>query len=502
MNATIAWWGIAIYILFALGTAYLSKTGKQTNMDSFFLGNRKMNGLVSGLSYSATTYSAFMLVGLAGLTYQGGVGALGFESIYFAGVTLVAFFGPRYWIVGKKYGYLTPSEMLGDRYQSKVVATAISLISCVFLIPYSAVQLAGVGYLLQGITDNAIPFSAGTVIATIMAIVFTYMAGIRSVMWTDSLQAVFMLISSVIAVVLLIYGLGGFSGFFGALENQPSKMLAVPGNGYFNFLTFLGLTLPWIFFSISNPQVSQRLYMPKSMKSLRTMLLSFLIFGFIYTVVSVLWGFSAAIMFPGLENADLATPMLLSSELIPPLLGVLVMVGILAAAVSTIDSILLTLSSLFARDVYGNTKKGKSSDEKQLLIGKYVIPVIAILAFIFAELQLNLIAVLSVASSAGLLVTIPSVIGAFFWKRGTAAGSLWSVIPSSIVVLICEATGITPLGLASSIWGLSIATILYIGVSLLTEAPEKKANEFMDYINEQLREYKIGKAYKKRKKAS
>ena len=90
-----------------------------------------------------------------------------------------------------------------------------------------------------------------------------------------------------------------------------------------------------------------------------------MIFGVIYTLVAILWGFSATIMFPDLENVDLATPLLLSSDIVPPILGVIVMVGIMAAAISTIDSILLTLASVFAKDVYGNIKK-ESSDKMQL----------------------------------------------------------------------------------------------------------------------------------------
>ena len=156
MDNSLIWWGFAIYTALSLYVAYLSRSGKETTMSGYFLGNRKMNGFVSALSYSATTYSAFMMVGLSGLTYRGGVGALGFEMIYFAGVTLVAFFGPRFWLVGKKFGYVTPSEMLGDRYDNKMVAVVISIASCVFLIPYSAVQLAGVGYLVEGMTDGAV----------------------------------------------------------------------------------------------------------------------------------------------------------------------------------------------------------------------------------------------------------------------------------------------------------------------------------------------------------
>jgi SSS family solute:Na+ symporter len=208
------WWGIIIYTAVSLYIAYLSRSGKETSMSGYFLGNRNMNGFVSALSYSATTYSAFMLVGLSGLTYKGGVGALGFEIIYFVGVTLVAFFGPRFWLAGKKYGYVTPSEMLGDRYNNKSVATVISIASCIFLIPYSAVQLAGVGYLLQGMTGGSISFTTGVLVATVLAIVFSFVAGIRSVMWTDSLQALMMVVASTAVVLLIIKGLGGFGEFF------------------------------------------------------------------------------------------------------------------------------------------------------------------------------------------------------------------------------------------------------------------------------------------------
>ncbi|HEU5139922.1 MAG TPA: sodium:solute symporter family protein, partial [Bacillales bacterium] len=474
MSTGMVWWGIGIYIVLALFVAHLSRRGDLSDMSGYFIGNRGMNGVISALSYSATTYSAFMMVGLAGLTYMGGVGALGFEIVYFTGVSLVALFGPRFWKAGKKYGYVTPSEMIGDRYESKPAATIISLVSCLFLIPYSAVQLAGVGYLLQGITDGEVPFTVGVVIATILAIVFSFAAGIRSVMWTDSLQAIIMVITSTLVMFFVVYGLGGFGELFGSIQANHPEMLSVPGNGFFDFLTFLGLTLPWFFFSLSNPQVSQRLFMPSSLKGLRQMLIGFLMFGIVYTFVSVVWGFSAFVKFPDLATADLATPALLSSDLVPPVLGVIVMVGILAAAISTIDSIMLTLSSLFARDVYGNLGK-RPDDRKQLLVGKIVIPVIAILAFAFAELKLNLIAVLSVAASAGLIVVVPAIFGTFFWKRGTAAGVITSVSVGAIVVLILEfllefVEGFkAPLGLAAGIWGLIVSVVLFVGVSLVTK---------------------------------
>jgi len=486
MSGGAVWIGVIIFILINLLVAFLSRRQTATpDMAGYFLGNRKMNGFVSSLSYGSTTYSAFMMVGLAGLTYAGGVGALGFELIYFMGVSLVALFGPRFWAVGKTFGYVTPSEMLGDRYNNKWVATVVSLASCIFLIPYSAVQLSGIGYLLAGMTGGAIPFTVGVVVATILAIVFSLFAGIRSVMWTDALQALIMIVTSTIVVLLIVFELGGFGHFFQSLHQSHPQALVVPGNGYFNFLTFLGLTVPWFFFSLSNPQVSQRLYMPSSLKSMKGMLIGFLVFGFVYTLVSVLWGFSAVLKFPSLATADLATPKLLSSGLVPPVLGIIVMIGIMAAAVSTIASILLTLSSLVARDVYGNMSR-KQTETLQLTVGKVVIPIISILAFLFSMLKVNLIGVLSVASSAGLIVAVPALIGAFFWKRGTAAGVITSVIVSGVMVILLELFKLKPLGLASGIWGIVVSSVLFVGVSLFTKAPVEKAKQFIDVARSSL----------------
>ncbi|TQS73655.1 sodium:solute symporter family protein [Rhodobacteraceae bacterium] len=459
--------GIACYIVASLCVAWLSRSGTSATMSQYFLGDRAMGGVVSALSYSATTYSAFMMVGLAGLTYKGGVGALGFEIVYFAGVSLVAVFGPRFWAVGRAHGYITPSEMLGHRYGSRWVAIAAALTSLVFLIPYSAVQLSGVGYLLSGMTDGGISFGAGIMVATALAIVFSYIAGIRSVMWTDSLQALMMITASLLVAVLVVERLGGFAAMFAHITETRPEMLQVPGPGLFSFPTFLGLTLPWFFFSISNPQVSQRLFMPASLVQMRKMLLLFLCFGLVYTVVSVVWGFSALVAFPELERPDLATSSLLASELVPPVLGVIVMVGILAAAVSTIDSILLTLGAIFARDVYANLG-GSRQDAHQLRIGKLVIPVICGLAMIFASLELSMIAILSVAASAGLVVVVPSIIGAFFWRRATAAGALASICGGVIFVLWMYLSGNALWGLNAGVLGLPVASVLFVAVSLLT----------------------------------
>jgi SSS family solute:Na+ symporter len=479
---------VAIYVAVGTWMAYMSRKGMGAGITEYFLANRRVGGFVAALTYSATTYSAFMMVGLAGFTYKGGVGALGFELTYLSGLILAVFFGPRFWLVGKKYGYISPAELLGDRYQSQWVAVVTTVVCLIFLIPYAAVQLMGIGYLLGGLSGGTIPFWVGLILATVLAIIWAWIAGLRSVAWTDSLQALIMLVTSVLVLLFVIYRyFGGFGGFFTKLETGYPQWLAVPGPGFFSLKAYVGLTLPWFFFCISNPQVSQRLFIPKSLGAMRKMLGGFLVFGFVYTLVSVMWGFSTKVLSPGLASADQATPTLLSQPFIPAVLALIVMVGILGAAVSTIDSILLTLSSMFARDLYRRFRP-RASEEMELRLGKWVIPVISLVAMIFGWLKLGLISALSVAASAGLLMTVPAIFGAFFWKRGTAAGAIWSMILGGVVTGFLYFSRWRPLGHWPAVWGGLVCLVAFIVVSLVTRAPLEKAREFLGYVEEGLKE--------------
>lgn len=488
MKASYIYMAIAIY--FAIGTvvAIYAKRGMAQGVADFFIANRTIGGFVAALTYSATTYSAFMLVGLAGLTYIGGVGAWGFELIYLSGLVLVAFFGPRFWLAGKKYGYITPSELLGDRYQSKSLQVITAVASILFLIPYSAVQLIGIGTLMSGMSKGVIPFMAGLVIATFIAIVWAYMGGMRAVAWTDSLQALIMIVVSSLSLLFVVYGaFGGFGGLFETLEAKHAKWLTVPGPGFFNHKAFVALALPWFFFCLSNPQVSQRLFIPKSLGAMRTMVMGFLVFGFVYTFISIMWGFSARALIPGLKSGDLATPSLLALDVVPASIGLLVMVGITAAAISTINSIILTLSSMVSQDIL-KVSNPNVEESKLYSIGRIFVPLFAIVAFLFATLKLGLIAVLSVASSAGLLVIVPAIIGAFFWKRGTAAGAIASIVIGGIAAFFFQFGGVKPLGWGPGVWSGIISLGLFIIVSLCTSPPREKAEEFIGYVNGALKE--------------
>ncbi|NLI95302.1 MAG: sodium:solute symporter family protein, partial [Synergistaceae bacterium] len=294
----LSWLNAGILAWFLLGAALSAKArrGMGRGVIDYFLANRTVGGFVSAMSYSATTYSAFMMVGLVGLTYKGGIASLGFELTYLLGtVFLLVLFAPRYWLAGRRFGLMTPSELLSTRYGSKWVGAVASLLCLVTLVPYASVQLMGMGYLLEGVSGGAFPFWAGMAVAAVITVVFSIWAGLRSVALTDALQASIMLVACCILVAFI--GTSFFPGGWGNAFSARPELLKVT----WPFPMFLGLTLPWTFFALTNPQVVQRLYAPKDIRSIRGMVAGFSVFGFIYTVLCVLLGLSAALLVPGLE---------------------------------------------------------------------------------------------------------------------------------------------------------------------------------------------------------
>lgn len=474
---------MAVWTVLSVVIVTGARKGLGKGVSEFFLGGRKLGGFLSGMTYAATTYSAFMLVGLVGLTYRSGVGALGFEMTYLVFTVLfLVTFGPRFWVTGTRFGHITPPELLANRYRSKGPAVASAVISLVMLVPYSAVQLMGSGLLVSGLTGGRVPFMAGVIVMALLSGYSALWAGMRSIAWTDAFQAVTMIVTSVTALVFVMFEFfGSPGGFFSTLTLEHPELLELTWDPNL----FIGLTLPWAFFALTNPQVSQRMFVPNNPTSLRKMIVYFALFGFAYTVISTLFGYQAASIVPGLSNPDQAMPALLSR--IPVVMGLIIFIGIFAAASSTLGSIVLTLSSLFVRDIVNNVRPG-TSERTQTMVGKIVMAVIIVICIFFARAQLGLISVLSSMASGGLLVMAPATIGVFFWKRGTATGATVSMVAGGIVTGLMYVTGFYPLGWWPPVWGLILTTVLFVTVSLVGRPPAD-AGEFIAQVERDLSEH-------------
>jgi len=476
------WIYVGVAVWFAAGCllSCLARKFMGPGVAEYFIANRRLTAIPAAMTYAATTYSAFMMVGLVGLTYKLGSSLLGFELTYLIGtVILLVYFAPRVWVAGRIYGYITPPELLAKRFENRWIGVVATLICVVMIIPYASVQYMGIGYLVEGISGGSVPFVVGALMVMATVFVYAYWAGMRSVAWTDALQASIMLASSILLVFYVVSRFfGGWGPYVEQLSIKASEYLKVK----WPLLSYLGLVIPWFFFALSNPQVFQRYYVPRDVATLRRMIWGFAVFGFIYTVICTQLGFMARLVVPGLKVADKAMPALLSK--VPGLLALVIFVGILAAAVSTLNSIILTLSSMVGRDVYRALRPG-APEERELLVGKLFIPVFAAACFAFAMLKPGLIVILSAMASGGMLMLVPAIFAAFLWRRATAHGVLASMVVGVVLVGVGYSFKLNPLGLSMTIWGLLASTLTLVAVSYLTRPPSI-AGEFIETVNREL----------------
>ena len=450
---------ILILVYFAFGTiiAIIAKRGI-VSVEDYFIGGRKISGIISALTYAATTYSAFMMVGLVGFTYISGVGAAGFELLYFVGTLfLLSTYAKKVWEIGKKKGYISPAEFFSDRF-GKNVAKASALIALVSLIPYTSVQFIGLALILESCFE--ITFNQGILIATALIVSWAFIGGLRGVAWTDAIQGIIMLSAAFLAVFWVFKII--------SLENItyiPPDLLVVP-NKFWSVRKFIGFVVPWFFFSLTNPQVFQRLFIPKDERAIKSMVKYFGLFGLLYTILVTMLGLelrmlTEANIFPRIKDIDKVTPAFL--KLAPLTLSILITFSILAASVTTANSIILTLSSMVSRDIIFSEK---------IATGKLVIIILTLVCAIFALHKPFYIVKLAVISSTILLCQLPLIFGALHFSFGKRIAAFCSLFSGFFTAVILCFLGLNPFGIPASLWVIFVSFSSYFLVSIFEKILE------------------------------
>ncbi len=415
----------ALLLIYAVvGTAiaiYSRKFGHETHED-YFIAGRNVGGLVSALTYAATTYSAFMMVGLVGLSYATGVGAAAFELFYLVGtLALLSHFAPKIWRFAKDNDVVTPAEMFSKRF-GKLEGLSSAVIPLVALIPYTSAQIIGVSLVLEKVAGMT--FGESLIVSVVLTCVWALIGGLRGVAWTDAVQGLVMLSAGVLALIFAV------SFVDGNVIGQAAKLgdLLVVPNNVWTVEKFLALTTPWFFFALTNPQVVQRVYIPKSERALKRMVVLFGLFGLVYTFIVTFVGISLKVAtlqgtFPEVTSRDEVTPVFIT--MLPKAAGLIVALSILAAAITTANSIILSLSSMISRDIFR---------EERVFYGKVFVVFLSIVVGAFAFLRLNYIVELSVLSSTLLLCFVPATVGMFSERIERARLSIVSGFLAALVL--------------------------------------------------------------------
>lgn len=469
---------VSILLFFSalLFLGFLAKRKSVDTAEDYFVAGRSFGPVILFFSLVATNFSAFTFLGFAGKSYTSGFGQYGIMA-FGTGFMAISFYviGRKVWYLGKTRGYLTPAELVGKQMNSRVLYLVFMGVLVIFTIPYLATQAIGAGFLIMQLTESVISWQVGAVGTMLVLMVYTFLGGMRGSGWTDVVQGILMIVALILSFVFVVRGMGGISAANAAAFTQAPELFSRPGlDGYFTMQIWFSFMILWLFADPLFPQLFSRFYTAKNEQSLKwTMLfypITVLIVFFIPVVIGV-WAHGAGIQI-GPSETDMVLPLMVKL-FAPSGVYLFVMIGALAALMSTADSQLLSLATMFSHDL---PFKKRSHDVKR---GKFFIFLLVFSAILFILLgydpSTGIMGTLVKSTFSGLAVLFPTVIAVLYWKKTTAFACLSSIILGELSIILFELQVLDSFGFLPAIWSVSIASIVLISVSLISAQFKKKS---------------------------
>ena len=209
MSAKVQWLlaFVVLYWVYCIYWGFKSAQMAKSATD-YFVAGRRLGLWVFVLAATATSFSGWTFMGHPGLIYRDGF-QYAYASFYaitipFTGVMFLK----RQWILGKRFGYVTPGEMLADYFKGDGVRYLTVVIALCFSIPYLGLQLAASGKLFIVLSDGLVTVTAGTWILSAVVLIYVASGGLRAVAYVDTLQCV-LLAFGIVAVGFIAYDLVG-----------------------------------------------------------------------------------------------------------------------------------------------------------------------------------------------------------------------------------------------------------------------------------------------------
>jgi len=472
-----AWAIIAILVYTAfnlyvgLGKAYSKDTVSTTR--GYFLGDGT-GYFILFFTTAATWFSTWIYMGAPGSFYKNGIGWIAGLTWQLIIMYLMGTFGPRFWRLSKSNHYITPGDLLADYYQSKAVRQVISGSQLIFCVPYLMAQVTGVGLAVSTLTSGVIPFWAGVLYAAIVVGLYVFFGGFKSQAWVDTMQGIMFVLILWISITIMMTqtDIPGVAGFFSQLEKVNAKLLSYAhAPDYWTWKMYLSFFFIQAIGGYFAPYVWQRNYAGRNGQTVRKIsgtLGPFYAFAVMLPVMLV--GFGGAILFPEIANAD--SILVATMAKYAPVMGIFIVLGIMAAGMSTISSIVVSASSLVTIDFFGH--KAGVSDKHLRNTGRITIVVLMVIAIVLSLLKVQGIVLLVNTALAGFCQTVFAVLGVFIWERATKEGVIVGFVTGIITTLVFTALKINLMGFAPGFWGLVFNGILFVGVSLMTKPVSKE----------------------------
>jgi sodium/proline symporter len=475
-----------IYLLCMLGIGvYFFITAKGKGGEKgYFLGDRQMGPWVSALSAGASDMSAWVLMGLPASIYAFGMGqtwiAIGLAIGY---VLSWLFLAPRL----RKFSIaandsITIPQYLTNRFLSKSKTLQI-VCAIIFLFAYTiyaASSLKACGILFNtvlGINTNLAMY-----IAAFIIIGYTFMGGYKAVCWTDFFQGLLMLGALLIAPIFAL-----------ALVNSghtASISVSFPEN-YWNFLSSGKLNwaswadiltgFGWGLGYFGMPHIIIRFMAIRSQKDVGKSAKVGITWNILILLFSVAVG-CVGRMFLGSDIEGSTVFIQMVRMIFPAVISGILLSAILAAAMSTADSQLLSSASAFAADVYKPVlRKGQAPEKEMFWAGRFVVAFIAVCAIIIASNPGSGTIMSLVGNAWGVFGAAfgPAILLSLFWKRFTFLGAVSGIIAGAVADVVWLAA-FSGTGLYEIIPGFVIGLITAFVVTLRGKKPGADVEALFD----------------------
>ncbi len=481
----ITWIDIAIVVAYIVATIGLGIWFSRGNEDTegYFLGGRNFLWPLVGLSLFATNQSGTSFIGLSSSGYANGIAVFNYE---WTGAMILVFFVVFFLPFYLRSRVYTMPEFLGNRFdsRSRYAHSAYTVLAETF-IGLSASLYAG------GITINLlypnVPLWVSIAALGIIAAGYTIVGGLSAVVITDAVQAVTIIIGSIIITILVLGRIdsldqvreAGPEDAFSLI--QPASDPAVPWPGLLTGILVIGV----YYFCMNQIQV-QRVLGARSLDDGRLGALLGGALKLTLLFIIILPAVLATAIYPNLENPDQIWPTL-ALDLLPIGLRGLLLAALIAALMSTIDSVLNALSTVITMD-FVRTLRPNTSQEALVRTGRIATAVLLAVAVIWAPQITNFPTLWGYLQAAVSYLT-PSIVATFilgiFWRRSNALGSFVAImvgLPVGVIGFILnEVIGVFQLQfLYAATILFFFACLLMVVVSLLTSPPpEEKTDDLV-----------------------
>lgn len=438
------------YCLLIIGVGlWVSREKKGHTKDStdYFLASKSLPWWAIGASLIASNISAEQFIGMSGSGFAIGLGIASYEFMAAATLILVAkFFLPIY----IKEGIFTMPQFLKLRYDDRI-RTSLAIF---WIMLYIFVNLTSVLYLSALALSVVLDISTTQAIIGLafVAVAYSIYGGLKAVAWTDVIQVIFLIFGGLITTYLALDAVSGGAGALEGLsmlyEKAPQKfdMILDEENPFYKDLPGLTVLLGgmWIA-NISywgfNQYIVQRALAAKSVKEVQWGLVFAAFLKLLIPLVVVLPGIAAFVLNADISRYDEAYPWLLGN-LVPTGIKGLAFAALIAAALSSLSSMMNSTATIFTLDIYKSHLNKTASETQLVKVGRIVSLVAIVIAALVAQPLLagqeqifQFIQKYTGYVSPGIVVLF--VFG-LFWKKTTSNAALAAAIASVPVSIIID----------------------------------------------------------------